>query len=309
MPTLFYTHPVFLEHDTGDGHPERADRLRAVNTAVEHPSFEFLQRAEPPIPDVRLLERVHPAFYVESTLERIPEDGLRHLDGDTVVSPKSGEAALRSAGAVLAAVEAVGNGEVPNAFCAVRPPGHHAEPRQSMGFCLFNNVAIGAFHAQRAMGLKRVAVVDFDVHHGNGTQRAFWEQEHMFYASTHQSPMFPGTGMENERGMYGNIVNCPLPGGSKPDVIRAAYEDTILPRLREFNPDILLISAGFDAHKADPLAHFRLETEDFHWLTTELVKVADECCEGRIVSVLEGGYDLGALASSTAVHIRALMGS
>jgi acetoin utilization deacetylase AcuC-like enzyme len=231
------------------------------------------------------------------------------LDPDTAACPASGEAALRASGAVCAAVDAVMAGEANNAFCAVRPPGHHAEQTRPMGFCIFNNVAVGALQAREAHGVTRVAVVDFDVHHGNGTQAMFWDDENLFFGSSHQSPFYPGTGSEAERGATGNIVNAPLAAGSGGREFRQAWEGVILPTLVDFKPEFLLISAGFDAHEADPLASLRLNDEDFIWATRKLMKIADEHCEGRIVSTLEGGYDLAALARSAAVHVKTLMQS
>jgi acetoin utilization deacetylase AcuC-like enzyme len=219
----------------------------------------------------------------------------------------SREAALRAAGAVVAAVDEVMSGRLRNAFCAVRPPGHHAEHATAMGFCLFNNVAVGALHAQVVYGLPRVAVIDFDVHHGNGTQDIFFRNPNLFYASTHQSPLYPGTGSVSERGVSGNILNVPLPPGAGGVEFRAAFETLILPTLRVFEPDLILISAGFDAHRADPLAQLRLDEEDFGWATRQICAVAAQSCLGRVVSALEGGYDLDALARSSAAHVRALM--
>ncbi|HAA92285.1 MAG TPA: acetoin utilization protein, partial [Rhodospirillaceae bacterium] len=241
------------------------------------------------------------------TLAMIEEKGHAALDGDTHVSPGSGEAALRAAGAVCAAVDAVIEGDAKNAFCAVRPPGHHAEPAIAMGFCLFNNVAVGAEQARVEHGLKRAAAIDFDVHHGNGTQAMFWNEADLFYGSTHQFPLYPGTGKESDIGVDGNIVNAPLPPYAGSEEFHTAMETTILPALRAFAPEILFISAGFDAHADDPLAMLNLTEDDFRWATTELCKVADEFCGGRVVSTLEGGYNLEALARSTAAHLEALM--
>ena len=307
MFTLFYSHPICIEHDTGEFHPECPDRLRAVMSALEAEEFAFLERCQAPLGELRDIKRVHAPYYVESVLENVPESGMVHLDPDTCLSPASGEAALRAVGAVCEAVDDVMSGRARNAFCAVRPPGHHAEPSQAMGFCLFNNVAVGALHAQAVQGAERVAVVDFDVHHGNGTQSAFERRENLFYASSHQSPCFPGTGFEHDRGMFDNIRNVQLPPGSGSDEFRAGYRDVILPRLREFNPDLLLVSAGFDAHARDPLAQIRLKTNDYAWVTRELLNVAEACCKGRVVSVLEGGYDMEALSDAVTVHVRALM--
>jgi acetoin utilization deacetylase AcuC-like enzyme len=306
MVTLLYSHPACLEHDTGPHHVERPDRVRAVLAALEAASFDALDRREAPLADLADVERAHPKAFVDAVLDAMPDQGLVALDPDTVVSPGSKEAALRAVGAVCAAVDAVVAGEAANGFCAVRPPGHHAEPTRPMGFCVFNSVAIAALRARQVHGLDRVAVVDFDVHHGNGTQRMFETDGHLFYASTHQFPLYPGTGAAEETGV-GNIVNAPLAPGTGPDGFRAAMERQILPALRRFAPDLLLISAGFDAHRADPLAGLRLETEDFGWATDALCAVAGEYCGGRVVSILEGGYELGALADSAACHVERLM--
>jgi acetoin utilization deacetylase AcuC-like enzyme len=238
----------------------------------------------------------------------VPVDGHNELEDDTILSPKSGEAALRSVGGVISAVDAVMRGEVKNAFCGVRPPGHHAELQKMMGFCLFNNVAIGAFHARDVHGAKRVAVIDWDVHHGNGTQHIFWDEPDMFYGSTHQYPIFPGTGAKEETGAHGNIVNVPLAANSQPKEFRDGLAEHIMPAVRAFKPDLLLISAGFDAHANDPMANLRFTVDDYVWATRELMDLADEICEGRIVSVLEGGYDVPTLAACVAAHIRTLMG-
>ncbi len=308
MTTLYITHPVFLDHDTGPGHPETADRLRAVNTILETPAFHYLVRENAPAVDPALVEAVHTPAYVRGVLQAIPESGRAVVDdGDTVVSPASGEAALRAAGAVVEGVAAVVGGTTRNVFCGVRPPGHHAEADHAMGFCLFNNVAVAARAARNVHGLERVAVVDFDVHHGNGTQQAFWSDPGVFYASSHQMPLFPGTGTPAERGAHDNIVNVPLASDADSAAFRAAYTETILPRLRAFAPQLVLISAGFDAHKADPLATVRVSTADFGWLTGELLAVARDCADNRVVSVLEGGYNLNALAASVAAHVRALL--
>jgi len=306
MATLLYTHKDCLDHETGKGHPERPDRLRAVLAALEDPAFAGLLRREAPEASLEQLCRVHPEAFVQAILDRVPAEGLASIDMDTAISPGSGRAALRAAGAVCAAVDAVIGGEARNAFCAVRPPGHHAEPSRAMGFCLFNNVAIGAAHARAAWGLRRVAVVDFDVHHGNGTQAAFAEDADLFYASTHQWPLYPGTGRPDETGC-GNIVNAVLPAGSGSAGFRAAMRDTVLPALEAFAPDMVLISAGFDAHAGDPLAELELDDADYGWVTAELCAVAARRSGARVVSVLEGGYSLPALAGSARQHVTALM--
>lgn len=306
MATLYYTHQAFLNHETGPYHPESPDRLRAIWEALDAPEFKDLDRREPPEATLPQIHRVHPHSQVSDVLSAIPTRGTANIDGDTVVSSRSGEAALRACGALTAAVDAVMAGEGANAFCAVRPPGHHAEPRRSMGFCLFNNVAVGAMQAREAHGLKRIAAVDFDVHHGNGTQAFFENTAELFYASTHQWPLYPGTGAATETGV-GNIVNVPLAPDSGSAEFRAALTGEILPALRKFSPDFLFISAGFDAHADDPLANLNLTTDDYAWATRELLTVAADTCHGRVVSTLEGGYNLPALAESCAAHVRALM--
>ena len=308
MTTLLYSHRACLGHDTGSMHPESPARLEAVLAALEAEDFAALDRREAPHASVEQIARVHPRDFVEAVLAAIPESGLSGLDADTLVSPGSGEAALRAAGAVCAAVDAVMAGEADNAFCAVRPPGHHAEPRRAMGFCLFNNVAVGAEQARAAHGLARVAVVDFDVHHGNGTQAMFWDDGDLFFASTHQMPLYPGSGSETERGRADNIVNVPLAPMAGSAEFRQAMSGIVLPALVEFQPDFVFVSAGFDAHASDPLANLRFHEADYAWATRELMAVARDCCEGRLVSTLEGGYDLEALAASAAAHVRALMG-
>ena len=306
MATRLYTHAACLGHDMGHGHPESPARLRAILAALEDQDFARLERVEAPLASVEQLSRVHPKAYVDAILHAVPKSGLFALDADTTLSPGSGQAALRAAGAVCAAVDAVARGEVANAFCAVRPPGHHAEPGTAMGFCLFNNVAVGAHQARALHGLHRVAVVDFDVHHGNGTQAMFETDPDAFYASTHQMPLYPGTGAASETGV-GNICNAPLPPFAGSAEFRAAMERSVLPALDSFRPDILLISAGFDAHRADPLANLQLGEEDFAWATDRLLEIAARRAQGRVVSALEGGYDLEALAASAAAHVRRLM--
>jgi len=308
VTVAFFTHPACLGHDTGSYHPESPDRLRAVVRALEHPRFSALLREAAPLASREQLLRVHPAAHVDGILSIRPEgDELVPLDPDTMMSAGSAEAALRAAGGAVAGVDAVLQGWAKTAFVAVRPPGHHAEPGRAMGFCLFNNVAVAAQHA-RSLGLQRIAVVDFDVHHGNGTQAAFYDDPMLFYGSSHQSPCYPGTGREDEHGVADNIVNVELPPRTDGRGFRAAWELRLLPALRAFAPELLIVSAGFDAHKADPLAELRVETEDFVWLTHRLVEVADLTCGGRLVSVLEGGYDLSALAESVAAHVDVLLG-
>ena len=307
MNTLLYSHPACFDHDPGFGHPESPDRLRAVLAVLDSEAFALLDRREAPKAIVEQIARVHPRGYIERILRAVPSTGYLDLDADTVLSPGSGEAALRAVGAVCDAVDQVFLGRARNAFCAVRPPGHHAEIGRPMGFCLFNNVAVGAAHARAMHGAKRVAVIDFDVHHGNGTQDIFWKDPDLFYASTHQFPLYPGTGHSRETGVSGNILNVPLPPMSASPEFRQAIGTVVLPKLEAFKPDLVMISAGFDAHTQDPLAGLHLQDSDYGWVTQKLGQFAAETCEGRIVSVLEGGYNLRALAASVAVHVKELM--
>ena len=307
MTTVLYSHSACFDHDPGRMHPESPARLKAVLSALDGPDFEALDRREAPQAERAQIARVHPESYVDAVLEAIPDTGYAALDMDTTVSPGSGEAALRAAGAVCAAVDAVVGGEADNAFCAVRPPGHHAEPERPMGFCVFNSVAVGALQARAVHGLHRVAVIDFDVHHGNGTQAMFWDDPDLYYASTHQMPLYPGTGAANERGAHNNIVNVPLAPMAGSLDFRNGMRERVLPTLAKFEPDFVLISAGFDAHEDDPLAGLRFHEDDFAWATTEIAAVARHAAGGRLVSTLEGGYDLHALGASAAAHVRALM--
>ncbi|CAN5823067.1 histone deacetylase family protein [soil metagenome] len=308
MTTLLVSHPSFLDHDTGPHHPERPDRLRAVLAALEDEVFAGLPRLSAPIASIEELTRVHPQDYVEAILAVRPGPGEHvQIDGDTVMSHGSAEAVQRAAGAAVAGVDAVMTGKVRTAFAAVRPPGHHAAPSIAGGFCLFNNVAVAARHAQARYGIRRVAILDFDVHHGQVTQAVVESDPNLFYASTHQYPLYPGTGSPRERGIANNVVNVPLPAGAGSAAFRAAWSDRILPALDTFAPELLIVSAGFDAHAGDPLAQLEVETEDFVWLTQEFLAIADVHAKGRLVSVLEGGYDLEALAESVSTHVRTLM--
>ncbi len=299
-----FTHQACLAHDPGAGHAECPDRLRAVLRALEHPDFTPLLREQAPAASREMLCLAHPAAYVDAMLALDPPEGdILALDSDTFVGAGSVLAARHAVGGAVAAVDAVMEGWADTAFAAVRPPGHHAEARQAMGFCLFNSVAVAAYHARARWGLRRVAVVDFDVHHGNGTQHMFQADPDLFYASSHQMPCYPGTGRAAETGV-GNIVNLPLAPGSGSIAFRAAWRDHGLPALRAFQPELLIISAGFDAHLADPLAQLELDVADFGWITDELLGAG----AGHVVSVLEGGYDLVALAASSAAHVRSLLG-
>ena len=306
--TIIYTHAACLEHHPGPHHPESPERLKAVVDALRTPDFVSLAWRDAPMGTVEQLRLIHDADYIDEIVQSAPTRGYVPLDaGDTIMSPGSWEAVMRCVGAACAGVDAVMDGQARNVFCATRPCGHHAEPAKAMGFCIFNQAAIAAAYAHEVHKLERVAVVDFDVHHGNGTQAAFFDRPELFYASSHQSPFYPGTGARSETGVNHNIVNAPLPRGCDSAQFRAAMTSLILPALRAFAPDILIVSAGFDAHRLDPLAGMNLEDSDFHWVTRELMQIADETCDGRIVSILEGGYSLEALATSTVAHVSALM--
>jgi acetoin utilization deacetylase AcuC-like enzyme len=307
MSTLLLTHTACLNHIPPMGHPERPDRLRAIERILEAEPFQMLAREQAPAASLEAIALCHPMDYIEGIRDATPKEGLVRLDADTTMSPGSFEAALRAAGGAVRAVDEVMSESVANAFVATRPPGHHAETAVPMGFCLFNNVAIAARHAQQQHGAERVAIVDFDVHHGNGTQDIFWSDPSVMYCSTHQMPLYPGTGAVSERGEHDSIVNAPLRPGDGGDQFRAAFETAILPRLRDFRPDLVIISAGFDAHMRDPLANLNLTEPDFAWATQKLMEIADRSAQGRVVSVLEGGYDLEGLARSVAAHVTALM--
>jgi acetoin utilization deacetylase AcuC-like enzyme len=305
--TLLLSHPACLDHLTPAGHPERPDRLRAVEQALEAETFQTLAREQAPMVDADTVTLCHPLDYFEAIREASPSEGMVRIDADTSMSPGSFEAALRGVGGGVRAVDEVMTGKATNAFVAVRPPGHHAETARPMGFCLFNSAAIAARYAQKKYGAERAAIVDFDVHHGNGSQDIFWNDQTVMYCSTHEMPLYPGTGAVGERGKFNNIVNAPLRAGDGGDQFREAMETAVFPRLRAFKPDILIISAGFDAHTRDPLANLNLVEADYAWVTRKLMEIADDSANGRIVSMLEGGYDLQGLARSTAAHVTALM--
>ncbi len=305
MTTRLYTHPACLDHDI-DGHPEQPERLRALARVFADPAFDAVERFDAPIVTDEHIARAHTGPHIDTIRATAPERGFAHLDADTAMSPGSLEAALRAAGAVVEATRCVAEGEAKNAFCAVRPPGHHAERERAMGFCLFNSVAIAALYARAVHGLDRVAIVDFDVHHGNGTQDIFYDDPSVLYASTHQMPLYPGTGSASESGA-GNIFNAPLRAGDGGVEFREAMTTLVLPALEAFAPQLLIISAGFDAHERDPLAQLRLTEDDFSWVTETLMSVADTHCDGKVVSALEGGYDLTGLARSASAHLKMLM--
>lgn len=307
MTTLLISDPLFLDHAMPAGHPERPDRLRAVETVLADSRFDGLHRERATPGDLSLAELVHPGGYVEEIAGHAPQQGFAYLDADTSMSPGSLTAALAAMGSAGRAVKGVMTGEFSNAFVAARPPGHHAERETAMGFCLFNTVAVAARLAQRA-GAERVVIVDWDVHHGNGTQDIFWADRDVMFISSHEMPLYPGTGALDERGENGTIVNVPLRAGDDGAVFREAYRSSVFPRLEAHRPDLILISAGFDAHRRDPLANLRLEAADFAWATAELMRLASKLCNGRIVSLLEGGYDLEGLSTSVAAHVETLMG-
>ncbi|NMG38869.1 histone deacetylase family protein [Chelativorans sp. ZYF759] len=306
MVTRLYSHPLFLEHLTPPGHPERPDRLRAIEKVLSDDRFDRLDRHQPEPAGREHLVLAHPESHVDKVMNAIPDEGIVRVDADTSVSPMSGEAALLGVGAAVAAVDDVFEKRADNVFVAARPPGHHAEKVTAMGFCLFNNAAIAARHAQKRHGADRVAIIDWDVHHGNGTQDIFWDDPSVLYCSTHQMPLYPGTGAKDETGA-GNIVNAPLSAGSGSDTFRDAFRDRVMRSIVDFHPDLIIISAGFDAHHRDPLAEINLDEADFDWATAELMELANRLCNDRLVSLLEGGYDLRGLSSSVGAHVGRLM--
>jgi len=307
MTTLLYTHAAFSKHEVPPGHVEHGGRYDAVERALGAEPFAHLERRTPPLATAEHIERVHPQAYRLVVEDNAPADGFAQFDADTFMGPSSLEATQRAAGGAVAATDAVFAGEAKNAFVAARPPGHHAEPERAMGFCFFNAAAIAARHARAEHGARRIAVLDFDVHHGNGTEAAFWHDEDAFYASSHEWPQYPGTGRESDRGAFDNIANATLASGEGSDAFRRAWGDRLLPALSDFGPDFIVISAGFDAHGADPLGGLQLTEDDFVWATEEIAAIARDKASGRLISVLEGGYDLDALAASAAAHVKTLM--
>ena len=307
MSTVIVTHKDCLLHNTGINHPESKDRLLSIFKILKNFRSPKIQWIEGPNINLKHINLVHSEDYVKNIIKNLPKKDFFNIDADTILSPNSLKSALRAVGSVCKAVDLVCTQKFNNAFCPVRPPGHHAEPNRAMGFCLFNNVAIASYYAKLKYKLKKCAVIDFDVHHGNGTQKKFWSDPDMFYASTHQEGIFPGTGFKDETGINNNITNVPLPGGTNGLLFKKSYEDIIIPNLKKFSPDIIFISAGFDGHKDDPLADFKLIEEDFFWITKKLKSFADKYCKKRLVSCLEGGYNIEALSKSSLAHVEGLI--
>jgi len=306
MKTGLITSDTYQNHNTGNGHPEKIDRVKAVIDNFKKLDNKNLVWKKPTKFDKSLLKITHNSDYINFVEKSFPEQGLSFLDGDTIISPGSKDATLDAVGSVITAIDGVQNKEFKNAFCAVRPPGHHAEKGKAMGFCIYNNIAVGAHYLLKKYKLKKVAIIDFDVHHGNGTQNIFHDNEKVLYISTHQFPFYPGTGTEKEKGKYNNIFNIPLPAGTNSEEYLNAYE-FVLKKIKKFKPEFILLSAGFDAHKDDPLAQFQLQSEDFYELTRRTLELSKLHCDGKVVSILEGGYDLLALQESTAKHVNALL--
>jgi acetoin utilization deacetylase AcuC-like enzyme len=306
MKTGLITSDTYQNHNTGDGHPEKMDRVTIIVDNFKKLNNKNLVWKKPAKFDKSLLKITHNSEYINFVEKSFPEQGLSFLDGDTIISPGSKDATLDAVGSIITAIDGVQNKEFKNAFCAVRPPGHHAEKNKAMGFCIYNNVAVGAHYLLEKYKLKKVAIIDFDVHHGNGTQDIFYNNEKVLYISTHQFPYYPGTGTEKEKGKYNNIFNIPLPAGTNSEEYLNAYE-FVLKKIKEFKPEFILLSAGFDAHKDDPLAQFQLQSEDFYELTKRTLKLSKLYCHGKVVSILEGGYDLAALQESTEKHVNAFL--
>ena len=306
MKTGLITSNTYQNHNTGDGHPEKIDRVTAIIDNLKKLNKKNLIWKKPSRYKRELLENTHNKDYINFVEKSFPEKGLSFLDGDTIISPGSKEATTDAVGSIITAIDGVQNKEFNNAFCAVRPPGHHAEKNKAMGFCIYNNVAVGANYLLKKYKFNKVAIIDFDVHHGNGTQDIFYDNEKVLYISTHQYPYYPGTGDEKEKGKYSNIFNIPLPAGTTSEEYLNAYE-FVLKKIKEFKPEFILLSAGFDAHKDDPLAQFELTSKDFYNLTKRTLNLAKLYCEGKVVSILEGGYDLNALQESTEMHVNALL--
>ena len=306
MKTCIITTGTYLNHDTGQGHPERSDRVTTIIDHLKKIKYKNLIWQKPKKFDLKYLEFAHDKNYLNDVKDSFPKQGLNFLDGDTIVSPGSKEATRDAVGSILTAIDGVMKKNFSNSFCAVRPPGHHAEKQKAMGFCVYNNVAVGAYYLLEKYKLKTVAIIDFDVHHGNGTQDIFYDNEKVLYISSHQYPYYPGSGASNEKGSKDNVLNVPLNAGTKSHEFLNAYE-IIFKKLKEFKPEFILLSAGFDAHKDDPLAQINLESQDYYTLTKRILAHAKELCDGKIVSILEGGYDLNALKESVYYHVKALI--
>jgi acetoin utilization deacetylase AcuC-like enzyme len=306
MKTGLITSDTYQNHNTGDGHPEKIDRVTAIIDNFKKLDHKNLIWKKPSKFDRPLLEITHNSDYINFVERSFPKKGLSNLDGDTIVSPGSKEATSDAVGSIITAIDGVQNNEFKNAFCAVRPPGHHAEKNKAMGFCIYNNVAVGANYLIDKYKLNKIAIIDFDVHHGNGTQDIFYDNEKILYISIHQFPYYPGSGTEQEKGKYNNIFNIPLPAGTTSKEYLSAYEH-VLKKITEFKPEFILLSAGFDAHKNDPLAQFQLESKDFYEITKRTLELSKLYCHGKVVSILEGGYDLLALQESTEMHVKALL--
>ena len=306
MKTGLITSDTYQNHNTGDGHPEKIDRVTVVIDNFKKLDNKDLVWKKPSKFNRSLLEITHNSDYINFVEKSFPEKGLSFLDGDTIVSPGSKDATLDAVGSIITAIDGVQNKNFNNAFCAVRPPGHHAEKNKAMGFCIYNNVAVGANYLINKYKLKKVAIIDFDVHHGNGTQDIFYDNEKVLYISTHQYPYYPGSGTNDEKGKHNNILNIPLPAGTTSEEYLNAYE-FVLKKIKEFKPEFILLSAGFDAHKDDPLAQLQLESKDFYSITKRTLELSKQYCDGKVVSILEGGYDLLALQESTEMHVKALL--
>ena len=306
MKTGLITSDTYQNHNTGEGHPEKIDRVTAVIDNFKRLDNKNLIWKKPTKFDQSFLINTHSSEYIDLVSKSFPENGLAFLDGDTVVSPGSKEATKDAVGSIITAIDGVQQKEFKNAFCAVRPPGHHAEKDKAMGFCIYNNVAVGANYLIEKYNYNKVAIIDFDVHHGNGTQDIFYDNEKVLYISTHQYPYYPGSGTNDEKGKHNNILNIPLPAGTTSEEYLNAYE-FVLKKIKEFKPEFILLSAGFDAHKDDPLAQLQLESKDFYNITKRTLELSKQYCDGKVVSILEGGYDLLALQESTEMHVKALL--
>jgi acetoin utilization deacetylase AcuC-like enzyme len=306
LKTCIITTDTYQNHDTGIGHPERIDRVTVVNEGLKRIQSKDLIWLKPKVFDVKYLSLAHSEEYLHTLEKSFPSEGNLFLDGDTLVGPGSKQAALDAVASVITAIDGVINKDFINAFCSIRPPGHHAESRKAMGFCIYNNVAIGAHYLLDKYKLKKVAIIDFDVHHGNGTQEIFYDNKQVLYISSHQYPFYPGTGSEKETGNYNNILNVPLDAGTSGNIFLNAYEP-IFKKIIEFKPEFILLSSGFDSHINDPLAQINLQSKDFAELTNRILKIAKEVCNNKLVSVLEGGYDLQALQESSSLHVQSLL--